>query len=172
MTTTKISTMKGDATCPQGPGTKIIVHIVNDSGKWGKGFVMALSKKWPALRDEYLGWYNGYFKDVCEDYVPFELGRVQFLSARPDIMVANMLAQRGVIGRSNPTPIRYDALRNCLKSVAQTADHLLQKGKKPSIHMPRIGCGLGGGKWEKIEPIIKEELCSKGIPVTVYEHLS
>ena len=31
----------GDATLPAGPGPKIIVHICNDQGKWGKGFVSA-----------------------------------------------------------------------------------------------------------------------------------
>ena len=27
--------------------------------------------------------------------------------------------------------------------------------EKISVHMPRIGCGLGGGKWEEVEPIIR-----------------
>jgi hypothetical protein len=38
-----------------------------------------------------------------------------------------------------------------------------------SVHMPRIGCGLAGGKWEKIEPIIQKHLCDGGIDVTVYD---
>lgn len=32
--------VKGDATCPMTPGTKIIAHICNDRGGWGKGFVL------------------------------------------------------------------------------------------------------------------------------------
>ena len=40
---------------------------------------------------------------------------------------------------------------------------------KASVHMPRIGCGLAGGKWELIEQIIKEELITKEIAVTVYD---
>lgn len=35
--------------------------------------------------------------------------------------------------------------------------------------MPRIGYGLAGGRWEEIEPIILDELVSKGVEVTVYE---
>jgi hypothetical protein len=35
--------------------------------------------------------------------------------------------------------------------------------------MPRIGCGLAGGKWEEIEPLIKEELSAKGIKTVVYD---
>jgi len=38
------------------------------------------------------------------------------------------------------------------------------------VHMPRIGCGLAGGKWEKIEPIILSELIDKGINVFVYDY--
>lgn len=36
---------KGDATNPIDNGNKVIVHICNDIGAWGKGFVMAISKK-------------------------------------------------------------------------------------------------------------------------------
>lgn len=36
--------IKGDATSPISPGNKIITHICNDIGGWGKGFVLALSK--------------------------------------------------------------------------------------------------------------------------------
>jgi len=39
--------IKGDATSPQAKGVKIIAHICNDLGKWGKGFVMAVSARWP-----------------------------------------------------------------------------------------------------------------------------
>jgi len=41
-----IQYVKGDATTPQGDGHKIIVHVCNDLGKWGKGFVLAISKRW------------------------------------------------------------------------------------------------------------------------------
>lgn len=37
--------LKGDATCPQAKGVKIICHVCNDIGGWGKGFVLALSKR-------------------------------------------------------------------------------------------------------------------------------
>ena len=43
------------------------------------------------------------------------------------------------------------------------------KNLKASVHMPRIGCGLAGGKWEAIEPIITDELTSQGIEVSVYD---
>lgn len=39
-----INYLKGDATNPEISGNKIIAHICNDVGGWGKGFVVAVSK--------------------------------------------------------------------------------------------------------------------------------
>ena len=52
----------------------------------------------------------------------------------------------------------------CLEAVSQEA-----AARNASVHMPRIGCGLAGGKWEKIEPIIEAELVTKGVDVYVYD---
>ena len=43
-----INYVKGDATSPQGTSPRVLVHVCNDLGAWGKGFVVAVSKKWPA----------------------------------------------------------------------------------------------------------------------------
>jgi hypothetical protein len=37
------------------------------------------------------------------------------------------------------------------------------------IHMPRIGCGLAGGKWDQIEPLLEEHLARAGFDVRVYD---
>ena len=95
----------------------------------------------------------------------FTLGAVQFVNVENELYVANMIGQHGIYKDSKGLPpIRYDAVRQCLKEVALFAiDH------KASVHMPRIGCGLAGGKWELMEQIIKEELITKEIAVTVYD---
>ena len=49
--------LKGDATCPQAKGVKIICHVCNDIGGWGKGFVLALSRRWEQPESEYRAWY-------------------------------------------------------------------------------------------------------------------
>ena len=66
-------------------------------------------------------------------------------------------------GSSGP-PVRYEAIEKCLAQVAQKAQEL-----NASVHMPRIGCGLAGGKWEKIEPIVLQELSEQGISAYVYD---
>lgn len=39
-----------------------------------------------------------------------------------------------------------------------------------SVHMPRIGCGLAGGNWSRVEPLIMRRLAERGVAVTVYDH--
>jgi len=145
--------LKGDATVPQAKGPKMIAHICNDRGGWGKGFVLALSKRWSEPEQYYRRWYR--------DGEGFGLGEVQVVQVLPDIWVANMVAQWGYRTGSKGPPIRYEALRSCLEKVAEEA--LLRKA---SVHMPRIGTGLAGGKWERIEPLIEEALAN--ICVYVY----
>lgn len=35
--------------------------------------------------------------------------------------------------------------------------------------MPRIGCGLAGGRWEEIEPILHDTLVAAEVATTVYD---
>ncbi len=48
-----LKTIKGDATSPQAKGRKVIAHICNDLGGWGKGFVLAISRRWPEPERDY-----------------------------------------------------------------------------------------------------------------------
>lgn len=148
--------LKQDATKPVGEGKKIIAHICNDVGGWGRGFVLAISKRWKEPENSYRKWYR--------EKTNFELGQVQFVTVEDSILVANMIAQRDIKTNTKELPIRYDAVEKCLQTVAEKAKVL-----NASIHMPRIGCGLAGGKWEKIEPIIKQTLLEKEIEVYVYD---
>ncbi len=75
-----------------------------------------------------------------------------------------MIAQHGIKAGSQEPPIRYLALEHCLIQVADRA-----KALQASVHMPRIGCGLAGGRWELVEPIIIKTLDARGIAVSVYD---
>lgn len=162
-----INYITGDATQPVGDGLKIIAHIVNDEGKWGSGFVVALSRRWPQPEREYRAWRRTSVTATDEVRVPnpFYLGGIQLVLVEPQVWVANMVAQHGVRhGRNAPAAVDYLALTSCLSRVAFCA-----RFTGASIHMPRIGCGLGGGSWDEVEPIIQRELADRHIPVTVYD---
>ena len=154
----RITYTRGDATCPQGAGLKVIAHVCNDLGRWGKGFVLALSRRWLQPEEQYRAWYAGRIDS------PFALGKVQLVQVEPYIWVANMVAQRGIKTGSSGPPIRYDALVDCLRVLATRAVEL-----NASVHMPRIGCGLAGGDWSRVEPLIEETLIRNGLTVVVYD---
>ena len=151
--------LTGDATCPQARGVKVIAHVCNDLGGWGKGFVLAISERWALPQAEYRAWHAAGREGG------FAPGAVQFVQCEPYIWVANMVAQRGLKRGSSGPPIRYPALAACLAQLAAKATEL-----SASVHMPRIGCGLAGGDWSKVEPLIEANLTAAGVSVTVYDY--
>lgn len=176
---TPINYIKGDATNPIGNNTHIIVHICNDVGGWGRGFVMAISKRWEQPEMEYRNWFKHQeseqtdtvqfekleSRDRYSNEKKFELGNVQFVKVSGDIWVANMIAQRDIKpDKDGAPPIRYSAVSECLERVGQFA-----KRHSACVHMPRIGCGLAGGQWSEIEPIINAHLIAHEIETTVYD---
>lgn len=148
--------LKGDATLPQASGIKIIAHICNDIGGWGKGFVVAISKRWKAPEIAYREWYK--------TQIDFSLGNIQVIQVEEEIFVTNMIGQRGIGIIDNKPPIDYKAVELCLSNLSEEAQKL-----QASVHMPRIGCGLAGGKWEIIEPIIQKTLLANDIETFVYD---
>lgn len=142
----------GDATRPQGEGKKIIIHVCNDIGAWGAGFVMALSKRWKDPEETYRE------EKICD----LHLGNVQIVEVEPDIIVANMIAQHGIgFSSDGQPPIRYGAVRVCLTAVNDLAYHI-----GATVHAPRFGAGLAGGNWNDIEKILHETM---DVDVTIYD---
>ncbi|MCX4820659.1 macro domain-containing protein [Streptomyces sp. NBC_01142] len=154
-----IEYVRGDATAPQGKGVKLIAHVCNDLGGWGKGFVLAISRRWPEPEAAYRRWHRERARN------DFGLGAAQFVRAGRYVWVANMVGQRGMRTGSKGVPVRYEAIDAALASVGDKAVEL-----GASVHMPRIGCGLAGGQWSRIEPLISERLTARGISVTVYDY--
>ncbi|MFB8776407.1 macro domain-containing protein [Streptomyces broussonetiae] len=156
---TGITYLRGDATAPSVQGAKIIAHVCNDIGGWGKGFVVALSRRWPRPEAAYRAWHRGR---AANDLA---LGAVQVVRVEPYVWVADMIGQRGIRTGSEGAPVRYEAIGTALGHLAGHAAVL-----DASVHMPRIGCGLAGGKWSRVEPLVVERLVARGISVTVYDH--
>jgi O-acetyl-ADP-ribose deacetylase (regulator of RNase III) len=152
--------VQGDATAPHGSGPRMIGHVVNDAGRWGRGFVTAISQRWSVPETAYRDWYRRR-RDAGSD---FALGACQLVCVEDDLWVANMIAQHGIARRGRPDPpIRYDALSTALQQLAAHSHRL-----GASVHLPRIGCGLAGGTWDRVE-VLLHNLTSHGVAVTVYD---
>ena len=167
---TLISYVNGDATEPQGDGPKIITHICNNIGGWGSGFVVAVSKKWLQPEAAYRAWYKGVqlqnpaLGEIITTSGEFKLGEVQLVQVLPDTYVLNMIAQKGMGMLGDVPPIRYGELDKCLYKARFFAKLL-----HASVHMPRIGCGLAGGSWDKVETLVTKNFVDEGVSVTVYD---
>lgn len=154
---TAINYVTGDATRPEGRPA-IIVHVCNDVGAWGRGFVLAVSRRWAEPERRYRDWARD------REAQTFALGEVQFVEVEPGLIVANLVGQHGLRHRGAERPVRVDAIACGLRNVAIHARDLCA-----SVHMPRIGCGLAGGAWSEIGPIVERELCRQDITVTLYD---
>lgn len=164
-TANKINYVFGDATKPSGSGFRIIPHVCNDINLFGSGFAEALNKVDIRPKTKYHAWYSDGATGVYESG-PFSLGEIQVVPFGPStdsIYVINMIAQHGVKGPGNSTPIRYESLSSCMLKVAEYASE-----KKAAILAPMFGSERAGGKWEKIEKMIIDEWTSKGLSVTIY----
>lgn len=162
-----INYLVGDATNPissycTSPDNKIIIHCCNNIGAWGSGFVVPLGAKYPKAESWYLS-LSDLFRSKGEK-IP--LGIVQFVPVKESLWVANMIGQDGVRSKDNPSPIRYDAIDQCLSAVFNFA-----KENDAELHGPRFGSGLAGGDWKKIEKILFEKMeeTNFDIGVTIYD---
>ena len=150
----------GDVTNPSlGDKPAMIAHVVNDMGGWGKGVSGDIGNEYPFAKREYRKWANRRDSDRA-----FELGNTQVVQISMNLYIANMLCQRGYKGRGNPMPFVPEEFYECFKIVvAHTVN------TKGSIHMPRVGCGLGGATWETdVLPHIEKVLDEYVLPPNVY----
>lgn len=124
----------------------ILAHGVNCLGVMGSGVAGAIRSKWPKVFQEYSEYWNA-FDNPNEEM----LGIVQVVDINDELKVANCFTQVKC-GNDGKRYANLDAVQEALEGVFAYADtYDLQ------IFLPRIGCGLGGLKWDtEVEPIIKE----------------
>jgi O-acetyl-ADP-ribose deacetylase (regulator of RNase III) len=151
----KINYVTGDATAPIGEGRKLIIHVCNDMGGWGSGFVLAVSRRWKEPEEQY--------RSLAENNL-LRLGNVQFVHVDDNITVGNMIGQHKTHWIDGVPPVRYEAIAQALDSVASYA---IMGGY--TVHAPRFGSALAGGSWEIIEELINKHLIMRYVPVTIYD---
>merc|ERR1712187_31106 len=155
----KLYHVNGDASKAQyGKGMKVITHVCNDKGLWGKGFVMAITDTWGKNPGKL---YRRWHKAGAD--AEFGLGRVQLIPLTESVLVANIIGQKGIKTGSRGPPVRYEAINVGLDAVCSYAASV-----GASVHMPRIGAGLAGGEWRRIEMMLESLLVKHGVDIYVY----
>lgn len=142
---------KGDVT---GAHEDIIAHGCNAQGVMGSGVAKAIRDKWP-------GAYEAYRKEYEERGL--SLGEVIIFQA-PDATIANCITQE-FYGKDGKVYVDYDAVHKCMAALRKYC----QDQNLTTVAMPKIGAGLGGGDWVRIEGLIKYEFEDTGIKISVYE---
>lgn len=138
---------------------RIILHIVNNKGGFGKGFALSVGNKYPIVSNRYKDWYRG---SILKSDTNFKLGNIQSVKISSDLTIINMLCQNGYASKlGNGIPLSYHALKLCLEKVQ------FRNKDKIQIWMPKIGSGLAGGNWNTIEKMIESTLINTN--VTVFE---
>jgi hypothetical protein len=149
-----LSYVRGDATQPRGDGPRFILQVVNDkTPNWGGAFAQALRRRYPEAQEGFRDWARPgglVLGTTCIDQVA------------DGLWVASMVAQHGY-GAARKPRIRYTALQRCLRDVATHAIAVAA-----TAHMPRVGAGQAGGRWDVIEELIDSELAQRGVAATVY----
>jgi O-acetyl-ADP-ribose deacetylase (regulator of RNase III) len=127
--------------------TGIICHQVNCMGKMGSGLAKSIAEKFPNVEKEYIDYVRSIQKTKPELLV-FLLGQVQFVQITSSLFVANLFGQFRYGTDSQKT--EYSALTRCFLKVRKKACEL-----HLPVYIPlHIGCGLAGGDWKVVEPMI------------------
>lgn len=144
-----IEVIKGNLLTAQ---VNIIAHQVNCKGVMGAGIAKQIKTMYPNTFQQYT--------QLCNKRPSQLLGHNLYTAESNKlgrIIVANMFAQESY-GR-NSIHTNYDALKSCLRKLNKAANDLASRGLPHKIGMPyHIGCGLGGGDWSVVMPIIEKEL--------------
>ncbi|KAJ8252744.1 hypothetical protein GJAV_G00205090 [Gymnothorax javanicus] len=163
---TAIRYVLGDVTHPQAAQEDaIIVHCVDDSGRWGRGGLFtALEVRTDEARKQYE--LAGKMEDLDLGHVLlFAIDDKQSRLDGRDFLALIVAQQRDPSNRLSG--IKLSALDEGLKKIYRAA-----KRKKASVHLPRIGHATKGFNWYGTERLIRKHLSSQGIPTYIYYYSS
>ncbi|XP_044054658.1 chromodomain-helicase-DNA-binding protein 1-like isoform X2 [Siniperca chuatsi] len=161
---TAIHYVLGDVTHPHAAqGDAIIVHCVDDAGRWGRGGLFtALEVRSDEPRKRYE--LAGKMKDLdLGNVLLFPIDDKQSRLDGQDQLALIVTQQRDKA--NNLSGILLTALDEGLKKIYASA-----KRNKASVHLPRIGHATKGFNWYGTERLIRKHLASRGIPTFIYYH--
>lgn len=136
----------------------LIIHGCNCQGVMGSGVALALRNKYPEAYYDYLD-YCAVHSDT-KSAGKNMLGTICYSHVTEKLTIANAFTQQ-FYGKDGRQYASYAAIEDCFQNI--------QSNVCPSwkLHLPKIGCGLGGLDWKEVVPYIDYYLGSHD--VTVYE---
>lgn len=126
--------------------SQIIVHQTNTQCSMGAGVAKMIKEKWPLVYHQYA------LLCKAHSYAPESLlGNIQLLNINEGQKIVNLFAQNTLL--PNKCNTDYDAFKKGIHNLVCYC----KSNNIESVAFPyKIGCGLGGGDWDKINTIIQE----------------
>lgn len=116
----------------------VIAHGVNCQGIMGSGVAKVLYQKWPENKFMY--------QDYCHTRHPDKLlGDILDVITKDNKVIINCFTQLNY-GYDKQLYLSYEALEKCINKIKDWG--------YTQIAIPKIGCGLAGGDWEKVKEIL------------------
>jgi O-acetyl-ADP-ribose deacetylase (regulator of RNase III) len=141
------------------PKNGIVIHFCNCQGVMGAGLAKTIRNKWPVVDGDYKKYLEKFEKPKV-----FALGDI--ISTRVDdkLIVISCLTQyhRSTQTRQTDYAAVIKALNLCLSqcnalNIIDTPARGMLYDFRYDIYIPHnVGCGLGGGDWNIVRPIIDE----------------
>jgi len=150
----------------------VIAHGCNCFHTMGAGVAKALAQKWPqVLAADKESSYGDLTK--LGTFTCAELYESRPWPKRSPRRIFNLYTQ---FGYGVGCHLDYDALRRALLAMKEATWVIARRGDdwtfancpiamSRTIAMPRIDCGLAGGDWERVEPIIQSVFLDRDIVV-------
>lgn len=132
-----------------------IAHGVNCQNKMGSGVAKVLFEKYPEIKYQYHELWEYVYPLVLDTNKL--LGMVQPVEVHDNKIVFNCFTQ-DYFGYDGNQYADYSAIKTCLLTIRKNYGNI-------KIAMPKIGCGLGGLDWSKVEKTLLEV---KGLTYFIY----
>jgi O-acetyl-ADP-ribose deacetylase (regulator of RNase III) len=131
--------------------TGLIVHQVNCLGFMGRGIAKSIREKWPKVYEAYRR--RCLLSNVQEKDL---LGSIQGITVNdnPLLIVVNLFGQKSI--GTNGLHTDYTAFETGLVKLAQIKSERERLKDLPVCFPYGIGCGLGGGDWGQILPMLEK----------------
>lgn len=132
----------------------VIAHGCNCVGGFGSGFAYVVAQKYPKVKEMYLkrhrvkGWTLGDIQAVKVNDGPLK-------------MILNVATQYHYLPR-NMDHVAYESLHEAFIKIRDYCHK-----NNLSLAIPKIGAGLAGGDWNRIEAILKDIFTTSDIFIYV-----
>jgi O-acetyl-ADP-ribose deacetylase (regulator of RNase III) len=135
-----------------------LVNPVNTKGTMGKGLALEFEKRFPECTNPY--------KSACSE------GKL----VTGTLLVVQLVVKPNLWSRKRPAIILFPTKEHWRgKSRIEWIETGLQDLKNKyhewnlnSVAIPRVGCGLGGLKWDQVKPLIEKYFADEPFIVEVY----